>query len=216
MVGDLRNYRPWRDPAMTQTPDKSAPIGLGICGLGMAGAVMVQAAAAHPGYALRAAADPHPGPREAFARDFNASAYADMTELCADKAVEVDLHRDAAPVPRAARHHGGRARQAHHPGKADGADARRLRRHHRGGGAQQGAAHRRPHPRVRSGGARDARHDRERRAGPARHDQLASTTRLISIVRAGRRSSTPRRAAASCSTRCRTRSTRCACSAAAW
>ena len=74
---------------MTQTPDKSAPIGLGIGGLGMAGAVMVQAAAAHPGYALRAAADPHPGPREAFARDFNASAYADMKELAADPAVEV-------------------------------------------------------------------------------------------------------------------------------
>jgi phthalate 4,5-cis-dihydrodiol dehydrogenase len=55
----------------------------------MAGAVMVQAAAAHPGYALRAAADPHPGPRDAFARDFNASAYADMKELCADPAVEV-------------------------------------------------------------------------------------------------------------------------------
>ena len=74
---------------MTPTPDKSAPIGLGICGLGMAGAVMVQAAAAHQGYALRAAADPHPGPREAFARDFNASAYPDMKELAADPAVEV-------------------------------------------------------------------------------------------------------------------------------
>jgi phthalate 4,5-cis-dihydrodiol dehydrogenase len=65
------------------------PVGLGIAGLGMAGAVMVQAAKAHPGFALRAAADPHPGPREAFARDFNASAYADMAELCADPAVEV-------------------------------------------------------------------------------------------------------------------------------
>ena len=64
---------------MTQTHDKSAPIGLGICGLGMAGGVMVRAAAAHPGYALRAAADPHPGPREAFARDFNASAYMTRT-----------------------------------------------------------------------------------------------------------------------------------------
>ncbi len=74
---------------MTQTPDKSTPIGLGVCGLGMAGAVMVQAAAAHQGYALRAAADPHPGPRAAFARDFNASAYADMKELAADPAVEV-------------------------------------------------------------------------------------------------------------------------------
>jgi phthalate 4,5-cis-dihydrodiol dehydrogenase len=74
---------------MTQTSDRSAPIGLGICGLGMAGAVMVQAAAAHRGYALRAAAEPHAAPREVFARDFNASAYADMKELCADPAVEV-------------------------------------------------------------------------------------------------------------------------------
>lgn len=55
----------------------------------MAGAVMVSAASAHPGFALRAAADPHPAPRDAFARDFNASAYADMAELCADPAVEV-------------------------------------------------------------------------------------------------------------------------------
>ena len=47
-----------------------APLGLGIAGLGMAGAVMVQAAAAHPGIKLCAAADPHPAPRDAFARDF--------------------------------------------------------------------------------------------------------------------------------------------------
>jgi phthalate 4,5-cis-dihydrodiol dehydrogenase len=65
------------------------PIGLGIAGLGMAGAVMVQAAAAHGGYVLRAAADPHPAPRAAFARDFNASAYDDIGALCADPAVEV-------------------------------------------------------------------------------------------------------------------------------
>ncbi len=50
---------------------------------------MVRAAAAHSGYALRAAADPHPGPREAFARDFNASAYPDMEQLAADPAVDV-------------------------------------------------------------------------------------------------------------------------------
>ena len=95
---------------MTQTPDKSAPIGLGICGLGMAGAVMVQAAAAHPGYALRAAADPHLGPREAFARDFNASAYADVKELVADPAVEVIYiatpHQFHAPMAIMAAEHG--------------------------------------------------------------------------------------------------------------
>jgi phthalate 4,5-cis-dihydrodiol dehydrogenase len=66
------------------------PIGLGIVGLGMAGAVMVQAAAAHPGYVLRGAADPHPAPRAAFARDFAAArVYDDIAALCADPAVEV-------------------------------------------------------------------------------------------------------------------------------
>jgi phthalate 4,5-cis-dihydrodiol dehydrogenase len=73
---------------MTQQKAGSEPIGLGIAGLGMAGAVMVQAAAAHPGYVLRAAADPHEAPRRAFARDFNASAYADLAELVADPAVQ--------------------------------------------------------------------------------------------------------------------------------
>ena len=69
--------------------DEVLPIHLGIAGLGMAGAVMVRAAAAHPGVVLTAAADPHAAPRQAFARDFNAAAYADVAELCADPAVEV-------------------------------------------------------------------------------------------------------------------------------
>src|SRR6266446_2370195 len=63
------------------------PIGLGIAGLGMAGAMMVRAAAQHRGFRLTAAADPHPAPREAFARDFNARAYADIRALCEDPAV---------------------------------------------------------------------------------------------------------------------------------
>jgi phthalate 4,5-cis-dihydrodiol dehydrogenase len=65
------------------------PVGLGIAGLGMAGAVMVRAAAAHAGVRLAAAADPHEPPRTAFARDFNTAAYADFDELCADPAVDV-------------------------------------------------------------------------------------------------------------------------------
>jgi phthalate 4,5-cis-dihydrodiol dehydrogenase len=72
-----------------QKANNPAPIGLGIAGLGMAGAVMVQAAAAHKGYVLKAAADPQPEPRQAFARDFNARAYADIRELCEDKTLEV-------------------------------------------------------------------------------------------------------------------------------
>src|SRR5262245_5251399 len=73
----------------TRETGQGAPIGLGVAGLGMAGAVMVQAAAAHEGFVLRAAADPHAAPRAAFARDFNAGAYEDIAALCADPAVEV-------------------------------------------------------------------------------------------------------------------------------
>ena len=49
---------------------------------------MVHAAAAHSGYVLKAAADPHAGPREAFARDHNARAYAGAEELMADPEVQ--------------------------------------------------------------------------------------------------------------------------------
>ena len=73
---------------MTQNGAEMSPIGLGIAGLGMAGAVMVHAAAAHPGYVLKAGADPHPSPREAFARDHHARAYADVKELVADPDVQ--------------------------------------------------------------------------------------------------------------------------------
>jgi phthalate 4,5-cis-dihydrodiol dehydrogenase len=63
-------------------------LGLGVIGLGMAGATMVRAAARHDGVVLVAGADPHAGPREAFARDFNARAYPDAAALVEDKAVE--------------------------------------------------------------------------------------------------------------------------------
>ncbi len=64
------------------------PVGLGIAGLGMAGAVMVRAAAGHPGITIVAAAESYPAPRNAFARDFNAKVYDDVAALCADPAVE--------------------------------------------------------------------------------------------------------------------------------
>src|SRR5262249_25966118 len=63
-------------------------IGLGIAGLGMAGAVMVRAAAHHPGFRVAAAAEPHAGPRQAFARDFNANVHSDLRSLCDDPAVD--------------------------------------------------------------------------------------------------------------------------------
>ncbi|MGA8612596.1 MAG: Gfo/Idh/MocA family oxidoreductase [Xanthobacteraceae bacterium] len=65
------------------------PLGLAIAGLGMAGAVMVRAAAAHPGVKLVAAAESHAEPRAAFARDFKAPSYADIGALCDDPAVEI-------------------------------------------------------------------------------------------------------------------------------
>jgi len=66
------------------------PIGLGIVGLGMAGAVMVHAAADHPDFVLAAAADPHPGPREAFVRDHSTTrSYEDVRMLVRDPAVHV-------------------------------------------------------------------------------------------------------------------------------
>jgi phthalate 4,5-cis-dihydrodiol dehydrogenase len=61
---------------------------LGIAGLGMAGAVMVRAAQAHPGIKIVAAADPYPAPRQAFQRDFDVAAYDDIRGLCEDPAVE--------------------------------------------------------------------------------------------------------------------------------
>jgi phthalate 4,5-cis-dihydrodiol dehydrogenase len=67
----------------------SKPIGLGIAGLGMAGAVMVHAAAAHPDFVLKAGADPHRAPREAFAVDHNARTYEDVKMLVKDPAVQV-------------------------------------------------------------------------------------------------------------------------------
>lgn len=66
----------------------SKPIGLGIAGLGMAGAVMVRAAARHPGFRIAAAAEPHAAPRQAFARDFEANIHSDMRSLCDDPAVD--------------------------------------------------------------------------------------------------------------------------------
>jgi phthalate 4,5-cis-dihydrodiol dehydrogenase len=92
------------------TLTESNPIGLGIVGLGMAGAVMVHAAAAHAGYVLKAGADPHPGPREAFARDHNARAYADVKVRVADPEVQAVYiatpHQFHAPHAKLAAEHG--------------------------------------------------------------------------------------------------------------
>jgi len=67
---------------------RAEPIRLGIAGLGLAGAFMIRAAAAHPRFRLCAAVDPLPAPRQAFARQFAARPYGDFRELCADPDVE--------------------------------------------------------------------------------------------------------------------------------
>ncbi len=69
-------------------PAQTSPIKLGISGLGLAGNMMIRAARKHPHVVLHAAADPKPRPREAFARDFDAKAYADFRALCDDPEVE--------------------------------------------------------------------------------------------------------------------------------
>jgi phthalate 4,5-cis-dihydrodiol dehydrogenase len=66
----------------------SASLALGVVGLGTAGAMMVRAAARHPGMRLAACADPRTEAREAFARDFNARAYADLEPMLADPEIE--------------------------------------------------------------------------------------------------------------------------------
>lgn len=69
-------------------PDDAPPIGLGVVGLGLAGAMMIRSAVVHPRFALRAGMDPLPRPREAFARDFGARVHAEFDALCADPDVE--------------------------------------------------------------------------------------------------------------------------------
>ncbi len=71
---------------MGEAPDE--PLRLAIAGLGMAGAVMVRAAAAHPGVKLVTAAEPNYETRNAFARDFDTPTYALLTELCDDPRIE--------------------------------------------------------------------------------------------------------------------------------
>lgn len=74
---------------------------IGFIGLGMAGSGMVRSMAEHPDVSITAAADHHAGPREAFARDFEAETYADAEALCESDNVDFvyvatphQFHRD--------------------------------------------------------------------------------------------------------------------------
>lgn len=77
------------DTWLREPPVAGPPVRLGIAGLGLAGALMVRAAALEPGVRLAAAADPREAPRAAFARDFGAPVYEDLEALCRDPGVEV-------------------------------------------------------------------------------------------------------------------------------
>lgn len=64
------------------------PLALGVVGLGMAGSVMVHAAAQHPNIRLVAGADPQASARDAFATQFRGRTYADAAQLCEESEVE--------------------------------------------------------------------------------------------------------------------------------
>jgi len=75
------------DPNLT-SQGLLSPLRLGIAGLGLAGSFMIRAAAAHPRISLRAAMDPLPNPRGAFAARFDARVYDEFQDLCKDGAIE--------------------------------------------------------------------------------------------------------------------------------
>jgi phthalate 4,5-cis-dihydrodiol dehydrogenase len=95
---------------MAKSP--GVPLGLAIAGLGMAGAVMVRAAAAHPGVKVVAAADREEATRTAFGRDFRVPAYAHITELGDDP--DVDIIYIATPHQFHAEHAAFAARSGKH------------------------------------------------------------------------------------------------------
>lgn len=74
----------------------TAPLRLGIAGLGQAGAMLVPAAIRHPLVAITAVADPRRDVRDAFVRDVPAAAHADIEALCTDP--DVDLIYIATPT----------------------------------------------------------------------------------------------------------------------
>jgi phthalate 4,5-cis-dihydrodiol dehydrogenase len=74
-------------PSATTVKEPNA-IRLGIAGLGLAGALMIRAAAGHPRIVLAGAADPLPQPRSAFERTFDVKSCDNFKDLCADPTIE--------------------------------------------------------------------------------------------------------------------------------
>jgi phthalate 4,5-cis-dihydrodiol dehydrogenase len=74
---------------MERATPGNATLGLGAVGLGRAFMLMLPTFAADRRVRLVAAADPDPDARARFAREFGGQAYASITELCADRAVDV-------------------------------------------------------------------------------------------------------------------------------
>ena len=106
---------------------------IGVAGLGRAFTVMLPTFVADPRVALVAAADPRPEARARFAADFSAQSLRDRRGALRRSGGRDRLCGDAAPASRRARDPRGAARQACAGRKADGADARGLRRDDRGG-----------------------------------------------------------------------------------
>ena len=79
----------------------SAPIRIGVAGLGRAFTLMLPTFTADPRVRLVAGADPLPAAREQFTRDFGGPAFDDVERLCAHARYRRRLRRDAASVPRA-------------------------------------------------------------------------------------------------------------------
>jgi predicted dehydrogenase len=67
----------------------TAPLRLGVAGLGEAATEFLPAYSRHPDARLVACADRRPVARERFARDFGGRAYVEIADLCADPEVEV-------------------------------------------------------------------------------------------------------------------------------
>ena len=88
------------------------------------------------------------------------------------------LRDDAGRDARCTYRHGGGARQAGHPRQADGADARRVRLHHRGDGAERHARDRRPLPEPRLADSEDGGDRQQRQAWERRDDSHDVLQRL--------------------------------------
>ena len=98
----LSNIAAFATPVQNPEPDVSAPIRIGVAGLGRAFTLMLPTLTADARVRLVAGADPLPAARDQFTRDFGGPAFADVEHLCARS--DVDLVYIATPHQFHARH----------------------------------------------------------------------------------------------------------------